>query len=877
MSEHASIPPNSESTSAGPASPARSTRSHKSSSVGTGTEYTDTHASEYTPLLARPDGDEEEADEAQNDDSERSFSAAALLRTFQGKHSRASRRWPSLLALLLLCLLVLLIIVFAFFAPAVVQQYAMQAATFEPTSLSIHSFTSDGVKARIQGDFTMDASKVKKKPVRDLGRFGTWIARKVETGQSQVQVILPEYGDIVLGTAEIPHLLLDIRNTHTTHIDVLADLHPGDVDGIRRMAVDWLDGRLGQLRVRGEASVPLKSGLLNLGRQTISQTLLFAGQHIPTMPEYRIHKLNLHEVDLPDARRGIQGNVSISVRNPYPLDFVVPPLGFVLLVDNCAAADPYIELADATTDELHVEPKRTIDVNASAFVRRLPDSFTQACPGTHESPMDAFLASYIRGKDTTVYVRGSDSPSLDTPRWIIDLVSDIIVPVPVPGHSFGQLIKNFTLANVNFGLPNPLAETGTPEASPRISAEVKALISLPEEMNFNLDVNAISADADVFYHGSKLGRLDLSKWQAANSTRVESTDDEGPLLAVRSAIEDVPLEITDDDVFSDVIQAMLFGGKSVILAIKANVNVKLNTALGDLVVRKVPAEGVVPVKPINRGNIGAFKPEISNLQILETGKSSITFSALVNFTNPTEYSAVVPYVDIHILTNGTLLGHATAKTLSIGPGMNTNIPVTAVWDPMVMGGQHARAVGIEFLSQYISGYNTTITLRTYEGTIPSQPALGRALEDFQVDLPTPNLRGPPRDGEGDGNGDGEEGPHFIEDATMHLFTSTATFTLLSPLKTSTLYVTSINATAFYRGDEVGHIDYDLPFAVPPGATKSPRLPVQWNLGSVGYDAVRRALGGTLRLAARAVVGIKIGDWEERIWYRGRGIGANIRL
>lgn len=112
---------------------------------------------------------------------------------------------------------------------------------------------------------------------------------------------------------------------------------------------------------------------------------------------------------------------------------------------------------------------------------------------------------------------------------------------------------------------------------------------------------------------------------------------------------------------------------------------------------------------------------------------------------------------------------------------------------------------------------------------------------------------------------------------MHLFTSTATFVLLSPLKTSTLYVTYINATAFYHEDEVGHIDYDLPFAVPPGPTVSPRLPVQWNLGSVGYDAVKRALGGTLKLTARATVGIKIGEWEERIWYQGRGIGAKIRL
>ena len=119
---------------------------------------------------------------------------------------------------------------------------------------------------------------------------------------------------------------------------------------------------------------------------------------------------------------------------------------------------------------------------------------------------------------------------------------------------------------------------------------------------------------------------------------------------------------------------------------------------------------------------------------------------------------------------------------------------------------------------------------------------------------------------------------FISDATMHLITSTATFTLMSPLRSSTLYVTYLNATAHYKGDDVGHIDYDEPFAVPPAQpVQSPRLPVAWDLGSVGYDAIRNAVGGSLKLTARATVGVRLGLWEERIWFQSKGIGAKIRL
>lgn len=261
---------------------------------------------------------------------------------------------------------------------------------------------------------------------------------------------------------------------------------------------------------------------------------------------------------------------------------------------------------------------------------------------------------------------------------------------------------------------------------------------------------------------------------------------------------------------------------------------------------------------------------------------------MVNVTNPTKYFASIPYVNINILVNNTLLGHATVRDLEMAPGNNTNIPVTALWDPYTLGSEPAAAVGRELLSQYISGYNTTLTLQMHNASIPSLPGIGRALSNFPVNFSTPRIgsRAPPsKPGDGDQKDpdSGEKkGPHFIEDATMHLITSTATFTLLSPLRTSTLYVTSIDATAIYKDDDVGRIVYDLPFAVPPvdkdgNGVTSPRLPVDWSLGSVGYDAVKRALGGTLKLRAEAVVGVRLGRWEEKVWFKGGSIGAHVRL
>jgi hypothetical protein len=119
--------------------------------------------------------------------------------------------------------------------------------------------------------------------------------------------------------------------------------------------------------------------------------------------------------------------------------------------------------------------------------------------------------------------------------------------------------------------------------------------------------------------------------------------------------------------------------------------------------------------------------------------------------------------------------------------------------------------------------------------------------------------------------------HFIQGTTVHIISSTAIFTLASPFSSTTMYITNMNATAFYEGHPSGRIQYDLPFAVPPGLSVSPRLPVDWSFGSIGYEAIKKALGGELKLSAFAEVGVRIGQWREQLWYKGGSIGAKVRL
>ncbi|KAI9367911.1 hypothetical protein BJX61DRAFT_262048 [Aspergillus egyptiacus] len=832
-------------------------------------------SSESTPLLYR-----------RNDDlsmyggtaSPRASSPASRTLSPDGDPKRPRRRigWTLLCGLIAIGAIIAILII-AFFLPAVVKEYVKEAAVFKPTSLSIESATNEGVRSRVQGDVLLDASRVERGSVRNLGRLATWIGREVETGQSRVEVYLPEYDNALVGTASLPSIKLSIRNGHVNHLDFEADLVAGNLESLRSVAVDWLDGKLERLLLQGKAALHLKSGLLSLGKQTLTDSVVVEADDFPTLPHVDIKKFNVHDVPMSDENGAMAVDISVSALPDFPFSLRIPSLGFNVLVPNCSPRDPYISVADVVTQEVAVKPHHSTTVDVTGIIRGLPEELTKNCPGKKSSPLDSLLTSYIHGQETTVYVRGADVPSLGTPQWVTDILKSVTLPLPFTGKALDNLVKNFTTSGVHFSLPDPLAEPGSPQSRPTVSALVKVLVGLPEQMNFGLDVPRVRASADVYYHKSKLGILNLRKWQPANSTIVYD-DDNSTALLVEFAMNKAPLEVTDNDVLADVLSSLIFEGKPVQLTVSANVDAEISTGLGAFAVRGIPADGELMVKPPFGGSLPShFGPRIESLKLGETTVTSLVVETEVSFTNPTEYSASLPLVDLLLLSNTTKLAHITARDVTIVPGLNTGIHVDLQWNPSELGGPSAVLAGQALLSQYVSGYNTSVVIKTHKGTIPALPKLGQALSrlDFEVQVPKLLAQRPGGDPDQPGHDDGKG---FIQDATLHLLSSTADFALFSPLTNTTLEVGSIEAKAFYDHDkEVGTIDYYEPFSVPPGISHSPRLPVELNLGGIGYDAVKRAVGGTFELDTIAKVGVRIENYTDNIVYRGKGLTARVKF
>lgn len=101
--------------------------------------------------------------------------------------------------------------------------------------------------------------------------------------------------------------------------------------------------------------------------------------------------------------------------------------------------------------------------------------------------------------------------------------------------------------------------------------------------------------------------------------------------------------------------------------------------------------------------ISHLKPRIVSLELGNTTESSLFVSTRVNFTNPTKYSATIPFVDLLVLYNNTAIGHIIARDLSVVPGNNTNVSIDLSWSPLETGGTDGVNAGRAFLSSYVSG------------------------------------------------------------------------------------------------------------------------------------------------------------------------------
>lgn len=135
---------------------------------------------------------------------------------------------------------------------------------------------------------------------------------------------------------------------------------------------------------------------------------------------------------------------------------------------------------------------------------------------------------------------------------------------------------------------------------------------------------------------------------------------------------------------------------------------------------------------------------------------------------------------------------------------------------------------------------------------------------------------------------------LLADCMMNILSSTVVMSLRNPFEGIHMSITTINASATYEIYEIGRMvanfedkgeGWSGPLILPPPkctagecegvVVDSEKIPIMTK--KLGYDAIKKALGGSITVAVDSIVGVTIDQFELKgLEYRQSNITAKVR-
>ena len=348
-------------------------------------------------------------------------------------------------------------------------------------------------------------------------------------------------------------------------------------------------------------------------------------------------------MDKPDEGTVMTASAEVMSRHALSLD--VPRLRWEVLVRGCGFQER-IKLADAITNPLKVRPGKNFTVGFSSTISSLPRDLLDPCTDETPSPLETLFQDILDpNKTASVFVSGKHAPP-NIPNWISRLLSSVTLPIPLPHltPNTSELVSGIHCSEMKFAFPSPWAPPGSPQSKLRVSALIEVVINPPPGTeNFNINVTAVRADVFLLDERKKFGRVVVPVWSPATTFRTTK-------IHITARVIEVPVEVLDPALFQKVMGKVLYGGNAEI-GVDGTVDAQVSVLMGDFQIRGIPVQAVVEVQGTHP--LDDLKMRLDgDINVVYTTTRSIVLQSTVGVTNPTEYEAFVPYLNLNLLYKG---------------------------------------------------------------------------------------------------------------------------------------------------------------------------------------------------------------------------------
>ncbi|KAG0227544.1 hypothetical protein BGW42_002903 [Actinomortierella wolfii] len=507
-----------------------------------------------------------------------------------------------------------------------------------------------------------------------------------------------------------------------------------------------------------------------------------------------------------------------------------------------------------------------------------------------ELMLSRLLSRYIQGKDSLVTVRALPEPEMA--QWLQVVVQSIVLNICFPGSLQEDFIEGIEMRQLSFGFDEENSlDTLAPANSAAISGRLVSRLQLPENITFPITVAELYPEVALFPIDASdrskdetwakpvpmarielpAGSLPAKSKQDGNKLQVDVSFDQGKLVVLPGQEQEF-YRFLNESFLQDEIT---FG-------VTGSARAYVNTGMGSFELGPIPFTTRTTQKGL--GGLVSVPPKLEQIDIVDSTSHSLTIRARLVITNPSSISADLGSLSFFWGYNGFLIGLATVPRAVLQPGENM-VETFGMMDPALDCRQRAHdptcnpddavAAARAFLSGYISGDNTTAIDVLGHAESTKLPLLQPVISSLKLRSTLPVM---------------EE--DFLLSSTMYLLPASIVLELRNPLDTM-IWVLYLNGTAFYKGEPLGHVRVDFehdittpkPIEIPAndhrgepdsGYVKTPRLPVTYELSSVGYEALKRALGGTLEVDVLCHIKARVGNMILWIDYRRESVPTQVR-